>query len=603
MMDVKRALETKKIEEKLIQTYKRALDRVDEEQRQTEKKFKPLTDAIEKQTTKPVTDALETLTKAVDDGLVKPVSTALTQLQARKTVGELPSANLPSVLETVDELQSKEEELQSKEEETFDDSIVTNIPANSIAQTPTYGIKAKHYLVNLNDPSFGLNMFTSRDGKTFFMIGNKVVEIQQDDLIVDGQTFEGTRGLWRLLTYNAPPQPDAYTKKDLESYRKLLIMSDAMYQGNDKNRKNPKSSSGEKWKSLIKNIWASLKSGEGIVRHNPNSKKELWISRDLKQVLDRVNFIHSEESAGNNSFHNDKMSLINYISNTLEEIVDTPEGIVQIANHIQILPKAGLSFFEHVKIPFDKGGFNITFTRNSDSPCIFRWKSKKTDGTEDPASLPQEGRIVIEEFYIRVPMIDFDKNDKVLIMQDLTEKKIINWNYRKWHCVELPNIGGKDTIEYNMSHLFTKGVSPIFVMVAFQTLPATIGAEGQLTDNSILTPMNVKNIHVTIDDESYPRMRQDFNTGYALAYNMYCDYMKTCVGGHDVLYSPNKFITDKCVYVIDTSKQVKNITSSAPNITLNVDFSRSVPDKTHMYIIAVSQSALKYDVLKDEVEK
>ncbi|KAF6211020.1 hypothetical protein GE061_014133 [Apolygus lucorum] len=188
-------------------------------------------------------------------------------------------------------------------------------------------------------------------------------------------------------------------------------------------------------------------------------------------------------------------------------------------------------------------------------------------------------------------------------MQDLTEKKIINWNYRKWHCVELPNIGGKDTIEYNMSHLFTKGVSPIFVLVAFQTLPATIGAEGQLTDNSILTPMNVKNIHVTIDDESYPRMRQDFNTGYALAYNMYCDYMKTCVGGHDVLYSPNKFITDKCVYVIDTSKQVKNITSSAPNITLNVDFSRSVPDKTHMYIIAVSQSALKYDVLKDEVEK
>ncbi|KAF6203846.1 hypothetical protein GE061_002181 [Apolygus lucorum] len=300
-------------------------------------------------------------------------------------------------------------------------------------------------------------------------------------------------------------------------------------------------------------------------------------------------------------------SIVSYKTNDLTNILQNNGYVPENKNKFCVsgqLSHLGLSFFEHVKIPFDKGGFNITFTRNSDSPCIFRWKSKKTDGTEDPASLPQEGRIVIEEFYIRVPMIDFDKNDKVLIMQDLTEKKIINWNYRKWHCVELPNIGGKDTIEYNVSHLFTKGVSPIFVLVAFQTLPATIGAEGQLTDNSILTPMNVKNdYHVTIDDESYPRMRQDFNTGYALAYNMYCDYMKTCVGGHDVLYSPNKFITDKCVYVIDTSKQVKNITSSAPNITVNVDFSRSVPDKTHMYIIAVSQSALKYDVLKDEVEK
>jgi hypothetical protein len=49
-----------------------------------------------------------------------------------------------------------------------------------------------------------------------------------------------------------------------------------------------------------------------------------------------------------------------------------------------------LGFFNYITIPIYKGGFEITFPRNSDNNVLFRWKSLKADGTE---TLPVEGKI------------------------------------------------------------------------------------------------------------------------------------------------------------------------------------------------------------------
>jgi len=41
----------------------------------------------------------------------------------------------------------------------------------------------------------------------------------------------------------------------------------------------------------------------------------------------------------------------------------------------------GLGLFSDISVPIYKGGFEITFTRNSDNNAIFRWKNLKADGT------------------------------------------------------------------------------------------------------------------------------------------------------------------------------------------------------------------------------
>ena len=64
----------------------------------------------------------------------------------------------------------------------------------------------------------------------------------------------------------------------------------------------------------------------------------------------------------------------------------------------------GLGFFNDIKVPIYRGGFEIIFTRDSDNNVIYRWKGKKADGT-DPENLPAEGKITINTFYLRVPII------------------------------------------------------------------------------------------------------------------------------------------------------------------------------------------------------
>jgi len=43
----------------------------------------------------------------------------------------------------------------------------------------------------------------------------------------------------------------------------------------------------------------------------------------------------------------------------------------------------GLGFLSDITVPIYKGGFEITFTRNSNNNIISRWKNLKADGTED----------------------------------------------------------------------------------------------------------------------------------------------------------------------------------------------------------------------------
>lgn len=63
------------------------------------------------------------------------------------------------------------------------------------------------------------------------------------------------------------------------------------------------------------------------------------------------------------------------------------------------LAHLGLGFFNDVDIPIYKGGFTISFIRADDGDAIYRWKT----GTE---ALPAEAKVEINEFIIRVPLIE-----------------------------------------------------------------------------------------------------------------------------------------------------------------------------------------------------
>ena len=129
------------------------------------------------------------------------------------------------------------------------------LPADSGSKY-TYGaVASESFLKALekeqdHDTTFGLY---TRDNKHY--IGSKVVEIEDDDLIIGDKKYKGTSGLWELIRSKNPTH---YTENDLDAYKKIMLQTNALYQEN-----NPalpvKSSRSVKYKSIIKPIYDSTK--------------------------------------------------------------------------------------------------------------------------------------------------------------------------------------------------------------------------------------------------------------------------------------------------------------------------------------------------------
>ena len=103
------------------------------------------------------------------------------------------------------------------------------------------------------DLAFGLY---AQQGK--FKIGNKEVNIEDNDIKIDNIIFEGTPGFWELVT-SKNPNPENYTEEDLDKYRQLLLLTNAIYRDNNPDNNNPKSSKSSKWKNIVKPIWEQIK--------------------------------------------------------------------------------------------------------------------------------------------------------------------------------------------------------------------------------------------------------------------------------------------------------------------------------------------------------
>jgi len=78
------------------------------------------------------------------------------------------------------------------------------------------------------DKTFGHN---NRDVE--FFLGNASVNFDGDDLIIDGNKYKGTKGLWDLITMKKPVFGLA-TEEDMRNCEQIMLNSEAV-----RNRKNP----------------------------------------------------------------------------------------------------------------------------------------------------------------------------------------------------------------------------------------------------------------------------------------------------------------------------------------------------------------------------
>ena len=166
------------------------------------------------------------------------------------------------------------------------------------------------------DLAFGLY---AQEGK--FKIGNKEVNIEDNDINVDDIIFEGTPGFWELITSK---NPENYTGEDLDKYRQLLLLTNAVYRNNNPDNNNPKSSKSPKWKNIIKPIWEQIKKQKeeeeyeeeeyevpASIPFTPTKGTGLKIlPSDPNALIDRFDLLFSSQKAGHTGVRNEIVSIL-----------------------------------------------------------------------------------------------------------------------------------------------------------------------------------------------------------------------------------------------------------------------------------------------------
>ena len=161
------------------------------------------------------------------------------------------------------------------------------------------------------DLAFGLY---AQEGK--FKIGNKEVNIEDNDINVDDIIFEGTPGFWELIT-SKNPNPDNYTSEDLGKYQQLVILTNTAYQGNNPKNNKAKSSKSPKWKNIIKPIWEQIKKQKEEEYEEEEYEEPATSGTGLKilpsdpnALINRFDLLFSSQKAGHTGVRNEIVSIL-----------------------------------------------------------------------------------------------------------------------------------------------------------------------------------------------------------------------------------------------------------------------------------------------------
>ena len=168
-----------------------------------------------------------------------------------------------------------------------------------------FGEIAKEYLDRPDsDETFGI-----RRKKGEFYIGDKLAIIVDNDLVVGRDEYEGTPGLWELIVSK---EPKNFTEEDYENYANLMVKTAALHRGNDPENKYQKSSSGYKWRNILRDIWykeRDRKEREKYLKKLYKGKGVVVIPGDPNALLERLDLLLASQKAGHTGVRNELVSI------------------------------------------------------------------------------------------------------------------------------------------------------------------------------------------------------------------------------------------------------------------------------------------------------
>lgn len=160
----------------------------------------------------------------------------------------------------------------------------------------------------------------------YWMLGNKVLEIDNDDLIISDKRYSGTRGLYELIFMNQPNE-FIYSEKDMNDYKSILFDTN-VFRTNYSTLGKVRSNRGRKYKYIIAqlinqraqpmmesyvDVLPGGASGSGMTLSN--AQPNVIYYDDPNEIINRLRLLLGSQESGNTGHENE----INAIMEELNE--------------------------------------------------------------------------------------------------------------------------------------------------------------------------------------------------------------------------------------------------------------------------------------------
>jgi len=270
------------------------------------------------------------------------------------------------------------------------------------------------------------------------------------------------------------------------------------------------------------------------------------------------------------------------------------------------LSSLGLGSMKDIKYPLYNTRFELIFTRNTDDDALFLTKhTKSTTATQDIKA--KSGKINISELKVLVQRIDYDEIYKIQIVDELmklSQQKNCILAFKKLQCIEVRNITGKN-IKLDLTNNYRTSNPPLFGVFCFQTNKL----DNQSSDATNFDNCGVVNYSFEINGKKYPKEMQNLDFGnlkYCQAYEDSMEYKKTYCKTYEeylsMYLSKHDFKNDKTFFVVNLTRQQDSVVPNS-KVILNVDFGKTLPDKTICYVILISRAVFMYDIERGIIDE
>ena len=243
---------------------------------------------------KPITETQEATAREITEGL-KPI---------REGIEKLPQAIVFPTTQPLGEASGEEklfeEEEEEKEKPEASPETLGETAYNYLHREESYPRDTTFGIYLGKDGHYHMGKQIGADGKV--KENKKILTIAYNNIIVEGEKFTGTLGLWELIMEDKP-NPKNYTEEDKDRYKDLLKKTNAMYHDFDPDTNKPRSSRSYKWLNILSPIWA-VEAGRKY-----QGKGVVVIPSDPNALLERPDLLLASQDAGHTGVGNELVSI------------------------------------------------------------------------------------------------------------------------------------------------------------------------------------------------------------------------------------------------------------------------------------------------------